>query len=123
VNLANITNLNTLINLLKKDITFKKIICNNFKKSVILYYIILYYIILYYIILYYIILYYIILYYIIYKLNEVKKMNTLVTIIKIILFIIMLPFLIVPAICIGGIILLDQNNKLNKMHVLHNKEK
>jgi len=110
VNLANITNLNTLINLLKKDITFKKIICNNFKKSVILYYIILYYIILYYIILYY-------------KLNEVKKMNTLVTIIKIILFIIMLPFLIVPAICIGGIILLDQNNKLNKMHVLHNKEK
>ncbi|HRT03908.1 MAG TPA: hypothetical protein P5513_08210, partial [Candidatus Diapherotrites archaeon] len=76
-----------------------------------------------YIILYYIILYYIILYYIIYKLNEVKKMNTLVTIIKIILFIIMLPFLIVPAICIGGIILLDQNNKLNKMHVLHNKEK
>jgi len=118
VNLANITNLNTLINLLKKDITFKKIICNNFKKSVILYYIILYYIILYYIILYYIILYYIILYYIIlyyiilyyiiYKLNEVKKMNTLVTIIKIILFIIMLPFLIVPAICIGGIILLDQ---------------
>jgi len=103
VNLANITNLNTLINLLKKDITFKKIICNNFKKSVILYYIILYYII--------------------FKLNEVKKMNTLVTIIKIILFIIMLPFLIVPAICIGGIILLDQNNKLNKMHVLHNKEK
>ena len=103
MNLANITNLNTLINLLKKDITFKKIICNNFKKSVILYYIILYYII--------------------FKLNEVKKMNTLVTIIKIILFIIMLPFLIVPAICIGGIILLDQNNKLNKMHVLHNKEK
>lgn len=54
---------------------------------------------------------------------RLKKMNTLVTIIKIILFIIMLPFLIVPAICIGGIILLDQNNKLNKMHVLHNKEK